>query len=164
MDDEKTALQDETLIGFGVSGYTRPERYIAAIVDNVFSILLVMIVATNLSESLEPTGNVAIDATVGFGLVAIYFGYFLFFESAFATTPGKLMFSLRVLHLNGTRCSVRAAIIRTLTRLLEVNPILLGCIPAALVVWNTEHKQRWGDLLAGTIVTDRKRLSNQPDG
>ncbi len=148
---------DEVAIDPGVSGYTRPERYIAAIVDNAFAVLLVMIIAANLSENLEPSGNVAVDATIGFGLLLLYFGYFLLFESVLSSTPGKLMFSLRVLHLDGSRCSKKAAIIRTLTRLLEVNPVVLGCLPAALVVWNSKHKQRWGDILASTVVTDRKR-------
>jgi uncharacterized RDD family membrane protein YckC len=146
----------ETTVDIGISGYTRPERYIAAVVDNSFAVLLVMIVAANVSENLEPSGNVTIDATIGFGLLLLYFGYFLIFESALSATPGKLMFSLRVLHLDGTRCSWKAAIIRTLTRLLEVNPVVLGCLPAALVVWNSKRKQRWGDILASTVVTDRK--------
>jgi len=155
-DVETTEPGEETPIDAGLSGYTRPERYIAAVVDNSFAVLLVMIVAANLSENLEPSGNVAIDAAIGFGLLLLYFGYFLIFESLLSSTPGKLMFSLRVLHLDGTRCSLKAAIIRTLTRLLEVNPVVLGCLPAALVVWNSKHKQRWGDILAGTVVTGRK--------
>ena len=156
-DQETAAFRDDAPVEFDLVGYTRPERYLAAAVDNMFAVLLVMIIASNLSENLEPSGNVAVDATIGFGLLAIYFGYFLGFESAFSTTPGKLMFSLRVLHLDGSRCTVKAAFLRTLTRLLEVNPILLGCLPAALVVWSSQHRQRWGDILAGTVVTDRKR-------
>ena len=35
---------------------------------------------------------------------------------------------------------------------IEVNPLLLGGLPAGLVVIATERKQRIGDLLAGTLV------------
>jgi uncharacterized RDD family membrane protein YckC len=36
--------------------------------------------------------------------------------------------------------------------ILEVNPLLLGGLPAGLVIISTKRKQRIGDLLAGTLV------------
>jgi uncharacterized RDD family membrane protein YckC len=41
-------------------------------------------------------------------------------------------------------------------RIIEVNPLLLGGIPAGIVVISTSRKQRIGDLLAGTIVVSDK--------
>jgi len=144
------------LSDLGLNGYTRPERYFAAIFDNFFAFLIMMCVAVALSENIQSSKSGLVNAIVGFGVGVLYFAYFLMFESIISSTPGKLIFSLRVQHLNGTKCSFRAAVIRTLTRFIEVNPFFFGCLPAAIVVRCSGRNQRWGDLLANTIVTDKK--------
>lgn len=136
-------------------GSTRPERYLAAGFDNIFSMLLVICIGAALSENVPTSKSTAVNAAIGFGLFGVYFAYFLLFESIMSTTPGKLIFSLRVQHLDGSKCSWRAAFVRTMTRFLEVNPFLFGCLPAAIVVRCSQRKQRWGDMLANTIVADK---------
>jgi uncharacterized RDD family membrane protein YckC len=42
--------------------------------------------------------------------------------------------------------------VRTLFRLIEVNPILVGGIPAGIAVLMSAHKQRLGDMVASTYV------------
>jgi uncharacterized RDD family membrane protein YckC len=42
--------------------------------------------------------------------------------------------------------------VRTLFRLIEVNPILAGGLPAGIAVIATRGKQRLGDMAAGTYV------------
>ena len=37
-------------------------------------------------------------------------------------------------------------------RLLEVNPLLFGGLPAGIAILTSERKQRIGDMLAGTVV------------
>ena len=48
---------------------------------------------------------------------------------------------------------------RTLLRLFEVNPLLLGGIPAAIAVLCSKNRQRLGDMLAGTYVIRTKDLA-----
>jgi uncharacterized RDD family membrane protein YckC len=82
----------------------------------------------------------------------LYYAYFLIFEATLSTTPGKWVFSLQVRHLDGSMCAWKGALLRTVTRFLEVNPFLLGAIPAAIIVRLSRRGQRWGDMLARTTV------------
>jgi len=50
-------------------------------------------------------------------------------------------------------------LIRTLARLLEANPILLGGIPAGIAIFSSPRKQRIGDSLAGTVVVSRQDIT-----
>lgn len=52
----------------------------------------------------------------------------------------------------GSISGVGKATIRTLTRILEVNPFLAGGIPAGLVAGFSKSHQRLGDMAAGTFV------------
>jgi uncharacterized RDD family membrane protein YckC len=58
-------------------------------------------------------------------------------------------------------------LIRSGLRIFEVNPLLLGGLPAGLVIIASQRKQRIGDLLAGTVVVSNKLLwdstSLEPD-
>jgi uncharacterized RDD family membrane protein YckC len=58
----------------------------------------------------------------------------------------------------GKRPGLGRATVRTLLRLVEVNPFLIGGLPAGLVAANTKAHQRIGDLLAGTYVVPLKEL------
>nr|QQZ49185.1 hypothetical protein JKL49_18910 [Phenylobacterium glaciei] len=59
----------------------------------------------------------------------------------------------------GQRPAIWRVIVRTLTRLIEANPFLLGGIPAGLIANFTKRRQRLGDLLAGTYVVPVKDLA-----
>ena len=69
-----------------------------------------------------------------------------------------ISFNLHRLQLDGSRCKLMSAMLRTLLRVIEVNPILLGALPAGIVLLVTKRKQRLGDLLAGTVVISNKIL------
>jgi uncharacterized RDD family membrane protein YckC len=85
-------------------------------------------------------------------LIVIYLGYFLVFETFFSRTPFKMLFGLIVLQLDGERLTAAKALIRTLFRVIDANPALIGGLPAALCIYFSKLKQRWGDMAAGTIV------------
>jgi uncharacterized RDD family membrane protein YckC len=85
-------------------------------------------------------------------IVAGYLGYFLISEGLWGRTLGKYFQGLVVRNLNGERAGWTAALIRTVLRVVEVNPALFGAIPAGLVVISSARKQRIGDMLAGTLV------------
>lgn len=57
----------------------------------------------------------------------------------------------------GTPAGWREASIRTALRILEVNPILAGGLPAGLAIMVTKKRKRLGDLMADTAVVPRTR-------
>lgn len=89
--------------------------------------------------------------------------YFPVCESIWGRTIGKLVTGLKVVDAQGRTPNVGRVIVRTLFRLLEVNPALLGGIPAGICVIATKRKQRLGDLVAGTYVLDAGEVARAVD-
>jgi uncharacterized RDD family membrane protein YckC len=125
-------------------------RYIAAALDNCVAMLLAVIAAKSISS------NYAIVQALA--LVAAYLGYYWAFEAIFSRTPGKFLTGLIVVDFYGEKCSPYQTTIRTFFRLLEVNPLLLGALPAGLSVVFSRHHQRFGDKVAKTLVVDSRSL------
>ena len=99
-------------------------------------------------------------------VVSITLAYYLVSEGFFATTPGKALFGLCVCTADGGKPSLGACVVRTLLRLLEVNPILLGGVPAGLTIVATKTRQRLGGKLSGTFVVRKavKEAVRNPSG
>lgn len=127
-------------------------RILAFIIDNLLASLISV-----LTVGLVQTDSSIIGATV---LFLTYLLYFFIFEMLWSRTPGKFLQGLVVRNIDGTRCSLKAHVIRTLARLLEANPILLGGIPAGIAIYASARKQRMGDSLAGTVVISRTVASD----
>lgn len=122
-------------------------RHIAGVLDNLLAWFLSIVCAKQLHDSQQ--GSQLLVA------VFAYLGYFPLFESLFGTTPAKFMNGLVVRDFNGGRCTFRQTLIRTLFRVLEVNPALFGLLPAAASIIWSRHKQRFGDKVARTVVVFR---------
>jgi len=123
-------------------------RIAAFIIDNLLASLISV-----LAVGLFQTDSSIVGGGV---LVLTYLLYFFIFEMFWSRTPGKFLQGLVVRNIDGTRCSLKAHLVRTLARLLEANPILLGGIPAGIAIFASDRKQRIGDSLAGTVVVSRK--------
>lgn len=86
--------------------------------------------------------------------LVIPFAYFLVFEGAWATTPGKRLFGLQVTAVDGSPAGWYKATVRNVLRLAwslgPLGPVFLA-LDAALVQW-TERDVRIGDHAAGTRV------------
>src|SRR5215510_2257639 len=109
-------------------------RIIAFIIDNFIACLLsLLIVGAINSDHAILSGSV---------LCLTYLSYFFLFEWAWGRTPGKFFQGLVIRDLNGGRCSAQQILLRTLARILEANPILLGGLPAGIAVFSSDHKQR----------------------
>lgn len=67
-------------------------------------------------------------------------------------TIGKLAVGVQVVDYAGNAPGFLRAFVRAILRLFEVNPFLLGGLPAGIVALISKHKQRLGDMLAGTLV------------
>jgi uncharacterized RDD family membrane protein YckC len=125
-------------------------RQIAAILDNIMAMTLGMVAAKSVDEELLPMQLLL--------CVAVYLGYFFLFEGFISRTPGKALTGLVVIQFDGGRCTWRQSLIRTCFRLLEVNPALLGAIPAVISILTSSHHQRLGDRMAQTIVVPSRRV------
>ncbi len=127
-----------------VPGDASKDRFFAASFDNAIAMALGLAAAMAFpSDQLVQRGA---------AIVAAYLAYFLVFESLFGSSPGKMLFGLWVRRLEGGRCSWQQAAIRTAARLVEVNPLLVGALPAALAIFISGNRQRIGDIIAGTVV------------
>src|SRR5436190_23890346 len=131
-----------------MTGNAGKQRILAFIIDNLLA-TIAAIAMVALFRANHPVINAAI-------LSLTYLGYYLMFEALWSRTPGKLVQGLEVCKLDGSRCDFKAASIRTILRLFEVNPLLLGGLPAGIAIISSEQKQRLGDRLAGTIVKNKK--------
>jgi len=84
--------------------------------------------------------------------------YFPLTEGLTGRSLGKAISATKVVDRFGQPPGILKAIVRTLTRLVEVNPFLAGGIPAGLIVNFSKNHQRLGDMLAGTFVIKNKDL------
>ena len=84
--------------------------------------------------------------------------YHTLLEGLSAFTPGKWLAGIRVTTATGDLPGLRRGFVRTLLRLIEVNPILAGGLPAGLIANYTRLHQRLGDILAGTYVVQLQDL------
>ena len=118
-------------------------RYWAAIIDNVCALTATYIAAKSISDRYPVLQVIA--------FISVYFLYFLVWEGLTGRSVGKLLSGLVVIDFNGRRLTWLQALLRTILRLIEVNPIL-GALPAGIFAWASPFRQRIGDRLAGTIV------------
>ena len=94
-----------------------------------------------------------------FGVAAIACVYYTLLEGLLGFTAGKWICQLRVVTESGMKPGLLKGLLRTLPRIIEVNPFLLGGVPAGLIVNFSKSHQRWGDYLAGTFVVRKKDLA-----
>ena len=133
-----------------IIGDASKARLIAVFIDHLIAFALMLTAVALVPESLP------LVKAVFFFL--IYLAYFVVLEALWSRTLGKFFQGLVVRKLDGNRCDWKAALIRGGLRIIEVNPLLLGGLPAGLVIIASERKQRIGDLIAGTLVVSNKLL------
>jgi len=90
--------------------------------------------------------------------------YFPLLEGFTGRTPGKLLSGLVVVNNEGNRPGCWRASLRALLRLAEINPLLMGAIPAIFATLTSARRQRFGDMLAKTYVlkTEDLRFLKEP--
>ena len=108
-------------------------------------------------------GNRTYQATIWMWLAVVVL-YFPLAEGTWGRTIGKLVTGTVVVDSHGRPPGFRRAGLRTLLRLIEVNPFLLGGLPAAIAVLASENRQRIGDMAAGTFVIPARELARARAG
>ena len=126
-------------------------RVVASIIDNLIAGIIALMLIFRLDATHDLIDALAIIPTV--------LAYFFVFELTWGRTPGKFATGLVVQDLNGMPCDATQILVRTITRIIEANPLFLAAVPAALIIVASNNNQRWGDYLAGTIVVSTKTLN-----
>jgi uncharacterized RDD family membrane protein YckC len=94
----------------------------------------------------------------------MYTGYCLVFESISQSTPGKRLMGCEVLSESMEKPNRVQIVVRNVMRLVELEKHLL-IWPFLLMVFFTRNRQRFGDLVARTVVVERcEILSDMPSG
>jgi uncharacterized RDD family membrane protein YckC len=91
--------------------------------------------------------------------------YYIVLEGCYGCTLGKLILGIRVVNSGCNPPGFKGSFLRTITRLIEVNPILLGGLPAGIIASLSKKRQRLGDMWARTYVlrvTDIRLLRAVP--
>jgi uncharacterized RDD family membrane protein YckC len=126
-------------------------RYMAANFDFMFAALFML-----LALKANPWDYRILHVVVA---VAAFLAYYFIFEAIFSRTPGKFLMGVVVRKFDGSKCGWREAAIRTCFRILEVNPLLFGALPACVMILISKHRQRLGDKVADTVVVRASRVS-----
>ncbi len=134
---------EQTLPAEALQGTTMP-RYIAAIIDFVGVFVFSMLAAKQM-----PEGIVWLQITT---VVVVGVAYYYVPEFFVGRTLGKLFTGLKVISLDGHSCTAWQIGVRTALRVIEVNPLLFGAIPAGISALMSPNRQRIGDRLVGTTV------------
>ena len=140
-----------TLEGLGSVG----DRMLALVMDRVLIAAVLLIVSAALADqwrALEPRMPSVVVASLlgGFGLVSVVFLYHFIFEAGFGTTLGKAIMGLQVRNQEG-RNRFGAVAIRNALRIVDALALYLV---GFLVATFSRHRQRFGDLVGGTLVMD----------
>ncbi|MBW3666547.1 MAG: RDD family protein, partial [Actinobacteria bacterium] len=85
--------------------------------------------------------------------VLVSFAYFIVLEATVGATFGKLALGQRVVMEDGSPVDWRASTIRNVLRVVDVLPLFY--LVGAILVWNSDRRQRLGDRVAGTVVVRR---------
>jgi uncharacterized RDD family membrane protein YckC len=124
----------------------------------VIPVLVVKIALPSINPELDkPAFGYAMALWAG---AAILF-YYIYLEGRYGCTFGKLVAKIRVVDAYGASPGFKKAFLRTLLRLIEVNPFLFDGLPAGIIVIASKSRQRLGDMAANTYVlhaTDAKAL------
>lgn len=131
-----------------IVGDTSKARLIALFIDHLIAFALMLFVVALVPERFP--------VVKGILFFLIYLAYFVVLEALWSRTLGKYFQGLIVRKLDGSRCDWKGSLIRSSLRILEVNPLLLGGLPAGIAILSSKRKQRVGDMLAGTLVVSNK--------
>ncbi len=149
-EDEKVATAATIAAGYSSGGIVA-WRWLASIVDSLALMFILL-------APVAVLGREVFEQTFWLWL-ALAAAYFPVMEVLLGGALGKLATGTRVVNIHGQRPSWGQAITRTLLRLVEANPMLVGGIPAGIAVLASGQNQRIGDMLAKTYVLHRRDIA-----
>ena len=153
------ATPENVAFGYDIAGIG--SRFLAAVVDMLILLALILLVELTLSliaasffrdQLLNDSPVLAWMAAI-FGLIAfaLFWGYYIFFEMLWnGQSPGKRWVGLRVIRTDGTPITLTESIVRNLVRLVDFLPAYYGV--GVVTMFVNGQSRRLGDLAAGTLV------------
>ena len=153
------ATPENVAFGYEVAGIG--SRFLAAVVDTLIILALILLVELTLSliaasffrDQLLSDSPALVWMAAIFGLVAfaLFWGYYIFFEMLWnGQSPGKRWVGLRVIRTDGTPVTLAESIVRNLVRLVDFLPAYYGV--GVVTMFVNGQSRRLGDLAAGTLV------------
>lgn len=139
----------------GTEGDVVVKRVLAFAIDAIGFYLLLGVAALAVASVSTLLGDLVL--TLG---TVLFFLYFIYFESEYGATVGKMLTNIVVVTEDGDPISRRQAAIRTLLRIVDWFPYPLHII-GLVAIYATRRKQRVGDIVADTIVVESKRKSDR---
>lgn len=138
----RAAARRPQLVGEGLA-----RRIPAGLID-IFFVLLIM---DTLAVAAGAVGHVAPLLRAAAAIMPLV--YFVAFEAIYLTTPGKRIFGLSVVTVEGGRPDFMAHLVRAASRL----PEALIVLPFILSIIASPLNQRLGDAATKTLVVRRRR-------
>lgn len=159
-DTLQVSTPESVSFGYQIAGIG--SRFLAALVDSLLIGLLQIIANVALIAAIpsSPSSGVLplLEKNMGWlpvviGLISFFFlwGYYIFFELIWnGQTPGKRIFHLRVIRVDGTPITLAESLVRNLVRLIDFLPLYYGV--GVVTMFINAQFRRLGDLAAGTLV------------
>jgi uncharacterized RDD family membrane protein YckC len=141
-------------------------RFLAAGIDHLIQTVAIVIIVIGAgtigSWRLFSSMNVWTAAVTVLVVFAIYWGYFVAFETLWSgQTPGKRMMRLRVVREDGRPVRFFEVFVRNLLRLaIDLQPFPSYAIGVVSIIFS-ERSKRVGDFVAGTVVI-KERATEAP--
>ena len=141
-------------------------RFLAAAIDHLiqaFAIVIVVVIAGAVSDwRLFSSMNVWAAALTVLAIFAIYWGYFVAFETLWSgQTPGKRIMRLRVVREDGRPVRFFEVFVRNLLRVaIDFQPVPSYAVGVVSIIFSARSK-RVGDFVAGTVVV-KERATEAP--
>jgi uncharacterized RDD family membrane protein YckC len=140
-------------------------RFIAILVDSLilgFAFFILGVLAAIIVPALHLVGDVSANWAVGIILLIFFlmlWGYFVLFE-AFSNgrTPGKRVAKIRVIHQSGRGINFVEALARNLVRFVDFLPSFYAI--GIVVIFLSRRNQRFGDMVAGTLVVRDREVDS----
>ncbi|MBI4317260.1 MAG: RDD family protein [Chloroflexi bacterium] len=129
------------------------KRFVALVIDVVIMYIVLIVISLiavgSAGAGMTPEGIAAVGG--GGALIWFLFAvlYPILMEGYLGATVGKMVLGLRVVKEDGSPCGLGAAFIRNLLRIIDG---LFGYLVGAILIWNSDKRQRLGDRLAKTVV------------
>jgi len=133
------------------------QRTLAFAIDIIVKIVLIIFLSIMFSF-MGLSGNFQMVLMYFTFIPVIFFYTFLFELFMQGRTPGKMMIGIFTRMEDGSQMTTDACFTRWFLRVIDVY-ITMGAL-AGVLINASEKEQRLGDMMAGTIVTRKKKLTN----
>src|SRR5215510_577260 len=141
-------------------------RFLAAAIDHLIQVVLMIIIILVIGSlgdwRIFSSMGVWAAALAVLTLFAIYWGYFVVFETFWSgQTPGKRIMRLRVIREDGRPVRFFEIFVRNILRLLiDFMPLPSYAVGVVSIIFSSRSK-RVGDFVAGTVVV-KERSTEAP--